>query len=202
MSKVLLVLMVVLAVVIGFVLWQIGYPVLYVRSIPPQQVSRWQVLALDGWTISGSFYQLTFQGKGILGYTAFGPTVLVLLGEGQVRVLPAQAKQTGRLVLGPPPKLKSGPLPESEITALFARGYLRLHPEDSAWPRDFPQQEDVQALQEAQALHTEKLPRYLSAGDQVRIPQLAVRVIELETTQGSLLLLDSPRQTAVYWLSP
>lgn len=188
-----------LLLLVGWIWIQWGHPVLYERGIPPQEIDRWGVLDLEEWSISSPFYELTFQGKGVVGFTAHGPTVLVLLGEGKVHIVPEHAQRTGRLVPGPPPKLQPEPLPEVEVP--FARGYLRLSPGDPAWPQG-PPLEDPEAQQEAQALHAEKLPRYLSAGDRVRIPQKGVRVLELETEEGPLLVLDSPKQTAVYWIIP
>lgn len=172
---------------------------LYERGIPPQQIQQWGVIALENWRFSDSFYELAFQGKAVIGSTAYGPTVLILLGKGQVRVEPSQAQKTGKLTLGPQPRMEHMAL--KAFQGAFFRGYLRLSPRDHAWPQGSAV-DDSEAYKEAQILHQEKLPRYLSAGDKVRIPQLGVRVLELETEQGALLLLDSPRQTAVYWLSP
>jgi hypothetical protein len=189
-----------LALVVAIFLWlQWSYPVLYERGISPQQIQQWSVIALENWHLSGSFYELAFQGKAAIGSTAYGPTVLILLGEGQVRVEPSQAQKTGKLTLGSQPRMELMAL--KAFQGAFSQGYLRLSPQDPQWPQG-ALLKDPEAQKEAQTIHQEKLPRYLSAGDKVRIPQRGVRVLELETEQGALLLLDSPRQTAVYWLSP
>lgn len=197
-------LVVFLVLVVAFWLWrQWSHPVLYIRTLPPQEIGAWQALSLEGWELRGGFYTLRFQGAGVVGSTPAGPTVLVLIGDGRVRVDPSQAQRSGRLSPGPPPRLEVKPLERIDVP--FTRGYLRLHPHDPAWPRrpwpESPEPEPA-LLQEAQTLHAEKLPRYLSSGDRVRIPKPRVRVLELETASGPLLLLDAPSASSVYWLVP
>lgn len=199
MSRFELILIVIL-VLIGGVLWWLywGKPVLYDRHIPPQEISSWHMARVEGWRLEGSFYQLEFSGIAVFGHTSAGPTVLILLGEGHMEVKPQQAQRTGCLELGPSPQVH--PLSLPELQTAFSRGYLRLSPKELAWPQGTPL-EDSAALHQAQELHQKKLPLYLSSGAKVRIPAAKVRVIELATDQGDLLLLDSPQQTAIYKLS-
>jgi hypothetical protein len=189
----------ILIVLLGGILWWLswGKPVLYDRSIPPQEITSWQVLQVESWKAEDSFYQLEFSGVAVLGGTSKGLTVLVLLGHGHAVVKPHQVNYTGSLKVGPPPQVQSHPLPELKVD--FSRASLRLSPHDPVWPQGIPA-ENLNALQQAQALHHEKLPRYLSKGAKVLLPMAGVRVIELTTEQGDLLLLDSPQRTAVYKL--
>lgn len=198
MSRFEFILLLILILLGGILWWLLGKPVLYDRRVPPQEIISWQVLQVEQWKLEGSFYALEFSGLAIVGSTSRGPTVLVLSGEGYARVKPQQAQRTGSLEVKPQPRLQSHSLPELETT--FSQGYLRLSPKDPAWPQGIST-DDPTALHQAQALHQQKLPRYLSSGAKVRLPVVGVRVIELATKQGDLLILDSPQQTAVYRLS-
>ncbi len=201
MKKTILILLIVipLAIFVYFILQTLSYPVLYDREIPLQDLTHWEIIKIDDYTLRRDMYDLRFQGNVIIGYTDIGATVLVFIGDGEITVQPDFFEHTGKLLVRRDDIEMSDEEPVFNERYNFTSAFIRMNPGDPYIPGG-NQIENDELLQQGIAIYQTKHPRYLSDNDKVRIPKQEVRVIDMKIETRDLLIIDAEERLSLYYV--
>jgi len=200
MKKAIIILVVVIPLLIlGYFIWKtVSRPVLYDREIPSQEITQWQSLEKTRFTLHTDIYTLTYQGDVVLGITGAGPTVMVLLDDGNITVHPDRFEQSGILHIRNGVEMGDEE-PVFDNLYTFNNAIVRINPRDRNIPSGSNTDNDT-LLNSAQSMYRQKHSRYLVDNDKVRIPKEHVRVIDMGIGEKDLLIIDSDIRKSLFYI--
>jgi len=201
MKKIFLIPLIVIPLLLfGYLLWKtLTLPVLYDKEIPPQQITGWEPVEIENFTLQkDNYYVLQFNGNAAIGKTEAGATIIVLLDEGEITIQQDHFIHTGKLFEGEDIEMSDEEVLFSD-TYTFSTAFLRMHPDDPAFPTVVPI-DNNELVDRAISIHTIKHARYLSEDENVRIPKKDVRIIDMDITASDLLIIDSDEHMSLYYV--
>jgi hypothetical protein len=169
----------------------------------PVTFSPEQVYVVTAFEIRGSSYHASFDKAFLVrGDTPLGPTVLVVIGEGTVRLQP-DAPTVAEVVMtegGDVLSEKQVQLARSNDTVETI--YIRLHPHDPllAGLKGKPVPHSA-AFEAAQRLHRAKFPASFFKRGLAVIPRKGIRTLDFECRElGRVVIVDAPPPDSMFML--